>query len=317
MEFYLEDVFKKSGLPTVTFVEPVDFSKLVVALRAKGRSVVVEGPSGIGKTTAVKSALERAKMQDEFLNLSARKAADVSKIEELFSKNPKGNILIDDFHKLSAAIQKKIADQVKIAADEEREDVNIVIVGINDCGRRLVHFADDVTNRVDFFRLETNPRESILDLISKGESALNININTKSEIADASGGSFYLAQLLCYEMCVKGGITETQRDHVFIDKSFEQIQNSVWRDLDNRFGERTVIFCKGPKFQSAGRAPYLHLLHWLSRRNEWSLSIRDELRTESKMRGSVGQIVDKGYLADHIEKHPDIRERLKNLPLSA
>ena len=46
----LEDVFKLSGVPEVTFVEPVEFSRLVVALRTKGRGVVIEGPSGIGKT---------------------------------------------------------------------------------------------------------------------------------------------------------------------------------------------------------------------------------------------------------------------------
>jgi hypothetical protein len=302
----LEDVFKKSGLPTVTFVEPIDFSKLVVALRAKGRSVVVEGPSGIGKSTAVKNALEKAGITSTFENLSARKANDVAKITTLFADEVKGNIIIDDFHKLSGELQEKIANQVKVAADEEREDVNIVIVGINDCGRRLVKFADDVSNRVDFFRFETNPKEKIEELIRKGEEELSIEIETRNSIVDASGGSFYLAQMLCYEMCAKADITETQVSLIKVEVSFEQVQNSVWRELSARFGERTNVFCRGPKFQSAGRAPYLHLLYWLARRNEWSLSIKDEIRLEVQMRGSVGQIVDKGYLAQHIENNKEI-----------
>ena len=302
----LEDVFKKSGLPTITFVEPVDFSKLVVALRAKGRSVVVEGPSGIGKSTAVRNALAKAGITNEFESLSARKAKDVAKIEAVFSNEAVGNFVIDDFHKLSSDIQEKIANQVKVAADEESDDLNIVIVGINDCGKRLVRFADDVSNRVDFFRFETNPLEKIEAVISKGEAALNVEIITKREIAEASGGSFYLAQMLCYELCAKADVTETQTKSTAIAISFEQVQNSVWRDLKNRFGERTNIFCRGPKFQSAGRAPYLHLLFWLARKNEWSLSIRETIRSETNMRGSVGQIVDKGYLEQHIEKNPDI-----------
>ena len=52
----LEDVFKRSGLPTYTFVEPAEYNHLKVALRTPGRGLVIEGPSGIGKTTAVRRA---------------------------------------------------------------------------------------------------------------------------------------------------------------------------------------------------------------------------------------------------------------------
>ena len=55
----LGDVFKLSGVPDLTFVEPLEFTRLVVALRTPGRGVVIEGPSGIGKTSAVTKALDR------------------------------------------------------------------------------------------------------------------------------------------------------------------------------------------------------------------------------------------------------------------
>jgi MoxR-like ATPase len=54
----LEEVYETSGVPTYTFVEPTVFRRLSVALRTPGRGVVVEGPPGIGKTTAVTRALE-------------------------------------------------------------------------------------------------------------------------------------------------------------------------------------------------------------------------------------------------------------------
>jgi len=47
----VEDVFKISGVPTHTFVKPSGFNRLQVALRTPGRGVIVEGPSGIGKST--------------------------------------------------------------------------------------------------------------------------------------------------------------------------------------------------------------------------------------------------------------------------
>lgn len=56
----LQDVFVLSGIPQHTFVQPVEYTRLLVALRTPGRSVVVEGPSGIGKTTAVVNAISEA-----------------------------------------------------------------------------------------------------------------------------------------------------------------------------------------------------------------------------------------------------------------
>jgi len=54
----LEEVFKLSGVPTHTFVEPPQYLAVKVAIRTPGRSVVLEGPSGIGKTSTVTRIIE-------------------------------------------------------------------------------------------------------------------------------------------------------------------------------------------------------------------------------------------------------------------
>jgi MoxR-like ATPase len=46
-------------VPTHTFVEPVEYRDLLLNLRTPGRGLVIEGPSGIGKTTAVETALKQ------------------------------------------------------------------------------------------------------------------------------------------------------------------------------------------------------------------------------------------------------------------
>ncbi|MEO1318214.1 MAG: ATPase, partial [Pseudomonadota bacterium] len=53
----VQDVFKTSGVPAHTFVHPQEYPRLVLNLQTAGRGLVVEGPSGIGKTTAVENAL--------------------------------------------------------------------------------------------------------------------------------------------------------------------------------------------------------------------------------------------------------------------
>ncbi|HEY1349083.1 MAG TPA: hypothetical protein VGF67_05605 [Ktedonobacteraceae bacterium] len=60
------DVFVKSGTPAITFVEPTDFRALQHALAQPGRGVVIEGPSGVGKTTAVEKAIERLSFKRSF-----------------------------------------------------------------------------------------------------------------------------------------------------------------------------------------------------------------------------------------------------------
>ena len=109
MTLKLEEVFKTGGIPTHTFVAPLEFSSLVVALRTPGRGVVVEGPSGIGKTTAVTRALEELELKEKVTSLSARRRGDPELIRELPGMKNFGTVLIDDFHRLSDSIRAEIA----------------------------------------------------------------------------------------------------------------------------------------------------------------------------------------------------------------
>ena len=78
---YLEEVFKTNGVPTHTFVEPVEYRDLLLNLRTPGRGLVIEGPSGIGKTTAVETALKELGISTSVTKLSARNQDHVEYIE--------------------------------------------------------------------------------------------------------------------------------------------------------------------------------------------------------------------------------------------
>lgn len=116
---YLEDVFKRSGNPSYTFVEPAEFNHLKVAVRAAGRGVVVEGPSGIGKTTAVLLAVEEVGLKDRAQILSGRNADDRELIAAIPSLNNAGVIIVDDFHRLEDGVKHVIADHLKQLADRD------------------------------------------------------------------------------------------------------------------------------------------------------------------------------------------------------
>ena len=304
----LEEVYKRSGIPTYTFVEPTEYSSLLVSIRTPGRGTIVEGPSGIGKTTCVLQIIESLDGSGAVIKLSGRNPDDYDFIAALPEMGDLGIVVIDDFHRLPDATKFLLADFIKLLADTENEKSKLIIVGINKAGQSLIDYANDLTGRIDTVIFESNPDEKIEELIEKGEAALNISINIKADIIRESQGSFHLAQMLCHNTCVDAGILEELEQFVVLRSSIEVIREKVLTDLDKSFYGKAKLFATGPRLRREGRAPYFHLLHWLASGKEWSLNIGDAMRQKPEHRGSVGQIIDKGYLADHISKHTSLQD---------
>jgi hypothetical protein len=308
----IESVFKTSGTPpTYTFVEPKKYPNILLSLRTNGRCLVVEGPSGIGKTTAVEGALLQLGLTGRISKLSARNPEDVEYIEILPEVKSLGTVLVDDYHRLPHKIQSKLADYLKLLADNEASDTKIIILGINRAGDGLIEFAPDLVNRIDIVRFETEPDSKIQELIKKGEEALNISLNVVDEVVESVSGSFYLTQMLCKEICVQAGVLERsdgQRKSIHI--SFESVKATLWDQLGMAYRKTCEKFCSGTRIKKEGRAPYLHVLNWLANAQSWTLDLRDAMRHNTNLSGSVGQVVDKGYLRELIDKNIDIRQVL-------
>ena len=305
----LQDVFVLSGIPEITFVQPVEYARLLVALRTAGRSIVIEGPSGIGKTTSVIKALTDTGLANKVLSLSARKKADVEFILDLPNQLPLGTVVIDDFHRLDDPTKKALADFMKTLADDGVTHSKIVVLGIPNAGRSLIMFGKDLANRIEVIPFEANPEHKVKELLEKGENALNVSINIKEEIIFASQGSFYLAQMLAYHTCVRSGILFSA-DHTITTESYEGVKSHVMEVLARSFHDTAIAFCRGTKLRREGRAPYLHLLYWLSQSKNWSINADREADRHPEQRGSVNQVVSKNYLRDLILQSSDIERVL-------
>jgi hypothetical protein len=304
----LEDVFKRSGLPTYTFVEPAEYNHLKIALRTPGRGVVVEGPSGIGKTTAVRRAAADVGLGARAQMLSGRNRHDQELIAEIPNMTNTGVVVIDDFHRLDDSTKHAIADYLKELADQEASGTKVVLIGINRAGDSLVHFAADLNNRIDTIHFEVNDTAKVRELISKGEEALNIQIACANALAEDAGGSFHIAQILCHEICLNDGVTECSDQKKAIVASVESVKGRVLTELSRTFLERAVEFARGRRFRREGRAPYMHLLLRLAKSDDWTCSIDQVLAESPKIRGSLGQVVDKGHLADFLKERPELRD---------
>ena len=123
--------------------------------------------------------------------------------------------------------------------------------------------------------------------------------------------------MLGREICKRAGVLERADVTKALDVSFESVKADVWERLAKVFKVRSEAFCRGSKMKREGRAPYLHILRWLAEGKDWSLALRDAIRQHPEMKGSVSQVVDKGYLAELISEKPDIAAVMHFEPASA
>lgn len=294
----LDEVFKKSGVPTHTFVPPVEYDRVLVALRTPGRCMIVEGPSGIGKTSCVKRALDDSGLSSSCLFLSARKTGDVDLIKDLHTMARIGVVVVDDFHRLPGASKKSLTDFVKVLADEEDESSKVILIGINQAGQTLVEYAPDVLHRVEVVRVGRTNVERIQQMISLGEGVLNCKLAIADEIAQEAEGSFAMAQVLCHEACLQDKLHESHAAPAprEVSVSLPCIRESVLGDLSPRFFTIAREFSTGNKLRREGRAPYLNLLRWASQTAEGALDTKEAMAANPNLKGSVSQVIEKGHL---------------------
>ncbi|MEO5681582.1 MAG: TIR domain-containing protein [Chitinophagaceae bacterium] len=263
----LEEVFVSSGPPTLTFVEPRDFKYIKLALLQPGRGIVIEGPSGIGKTTVALRVLEQTGSKYELL--SARLEDHVDKIRN-FKNWPDGILVIDDFHRLEFGLKEKVANYLKYLADYGIKDKKIILIGIPNTGDTLIRISFDLANRITIFKLGSVDDETLNSLILKGEEALNIEFKQKSSIVREAYGSLYIAQLLCAYIAVHNEILQSQERKVIIETGILDVIDRIIKDLSPKFDDTVRYFASigGKKSRIA-----IHLLSELAITEEGVLNL--------------------------------------------
>jgi hypothetical protein len=304
-EIRIEEVFKVTGIPTYTFVKPSAYNHLQVALRTPGRGVVVEGPSGIGKSTAVTKAIDELQLGDAVTKLSARIPEDVEYLEMLGELGAFGTVVIDDFHRLESTAKARIADLLKVTADAEDASRKLVLIGINEAGGSLIEAAPDLTGRIDVIRFEAEPSSKIAELVAAGEAVANVGLDAGPLIIEKAGGSFFVAQMLCLEACIQAGVLERPAHRLKVETPYSAVQRRVVERQRDKFGTAVRNFARGTKFRPGGRAPYLHILRWLADSDAWSISIPEEMRRHQSEKASVLVVMDRGYL-EALVQQPEI-----------
>jgi len=304
MTYLLEEVFRTEGVPEFTFVRPPNFGELLVDIRNPGKPVIVEGQSGTGKTTAVKKIIEESLPAAGFEYLSARRSKDMPRILELANAAPKGNFIVDDFHRLDNVIQAKIADIVKIAAEEYGDDSHpkVVIIGINRVGSELIHLVHDIAKRCGIHRIAPASVETTAELVRKGEERLGVQFGDYNAIFYETKGDYWLTQLVCQSVCLINKVTETTTEHHTLHYTSAAIRARVVQRLEHSYQEAVKEFCRGRRFRSTND-PYLKLLRCVAGQDSSIVDLNELANANPDVRGSINNIKEK-RLATLIESKP-------------
>jgi hypothetical protein len=304
MNYPLEEVFRTEGVPEFTFVKPPNFGELLVDIRNPGKPVIVEGQSGTGKTTAVKKIIEEALGGSGFEYLSARRAKDMPRILDLANAAPRGRFIVDDFHRLESPVQAKIADIIKISAEEYDDDSHpkVVIIGINRVGSELIHLVHDIAKRCGIHRIEPASLETTKELIQKGEAKLGVTFLDYGAIFKETKGDYWLTQLVCKSICLMNGVTETRSAPFKLEFDPGELRTRVVQRLEHGYQEAVKEFCRGRRFRSTND-PYLKLLRCVGQQDSSIVDLTELANANPDVRGSINNIKEK-RLATLIESKP-------------
>jgi len=304
MNYPLEEVFRTEGVPEFTFVRPPNFGELLVDIRNPGKPVIVEGQSGTGKTTAVKKIIEESLPSAGFEYLSARRSKDMARILELAEHAPKGRFIVDDFHRLESSIQAKIADIVKISAEEYDDDSHpkVVIIGINRVGSELIHLVHDIAKRCGIHRIAPASLETTAELVLKGEERLQVQFGDVNAIFAETKGDYWLTQLVCQTICLINQVTETQAKSVGLKFNSGELRSRVVQRLEHSYQEAVKEFCRGRRFRSTND-PYLKVLRCVAEQDSSIVDLTELANANADVRGSINNIKEK-RLSTLIESKP-------------
>ncbi len=159
----LSEVFKTVGLPPYTYVKPRHFGEVRADIEQPGKHLLIEGPSGIGKTCVVFKVFEELGWQKNtnYAYVSARDTDPEIKIRQFFDSCQRGEtplpsvIVIDDYHLLSPSLRDGIGAVLKRLSDrafEETDPPKAILIGIPTTGSALLADAFDLGPRLGSYR---------------------------------------------------------------------------------------------------------------------------------------------------------------------
>lgn len=171
-------------------------------------------------------------------------------------------VVLEDFHYLPVDAQKDFS--VALKAFHEQSSICFIIVGVWLEEGRLTVYNGDLTGRIVGVNADKWTKAELYEVISVGESLLNIRFAESFKDAVIAGclDSVYIVQEACYQACAAKGINFTQNDYiqdVGADLDVPEIIRQVVNQQTGRYNSFITLFAGG--FQETTLQMYKWLLY--------------------------------------------------------
>ena len=293
----LADVFITVGLPPYTYVRPSYYGEVRADIEEPGKHLLIEGPSGVGKTCVVCKVFEEIgwrryssdpnrALGDEdygavgeeertldagqrYSWVSARDEGAEPQVSAFLEVSNSGRtpfpsvLVIDDFHLFPVGRRATIGSQLKRLSDRVFEGAappKVILIGIPTTGNSLVSDAYDLGPRLGTYRLTRATDSEIDRLIAEGESALNVLFDDRSSLLTESAGNFWLAQHICKKICATAEVYQSAEDTKILSFDLLGMRQRLMVELSQRYMPVARAFAKGKKWRPGGNKPYLEVL---------------------------------------------------------
>lgn len=272
----LSEVFKTVGLPPYTYVKPKYFGEVRADVQQPGKHLLVEGPSGIGKTCVVFKVFEELGWQkdSDYTYISARDPEPETALKAFFDTCQRGErpspsvMVVDDFHLLPAELRNGFGAMLKRLSDRAFEEANppkVILIGIPTTGNALLADAFDLGPRIGSYRFTSATDGEINKVLDEGENALNVIFEDRNYLLAESSGNFWLAQFIANKICSMQEIYESQEEVRILTFDLLTIRQRLMDELSQRCMPTALTFSKGKKWRPGGNKPYLDVLFALAK----------------------------------------------------
>ena len=246
MKLKLGDVFKTVGLPPFTYVKPPYYPEVRADMEQAGRHILIEGPSGIGKSCVVWKAIEELGWVDglQFSYMSCRDNNAPRIFDEFMAlaiegkPTPWPTLIVDDFHLLLESVKSELGSRLK----------------------------------------------RIADYVFTGQQALQVLFSDETTLLGEIDGNFWLAQYVCHKICALNSIFETADAPAILTFDMLTIRRRLMEELTPRYLDTAAHFSKGKKWRPGGNKPYMEVFLALKQVPESVVSYDRILATVSERR---------------------------------
>lgn len=261
VNYYSADqIFAEGRSPGVTLVETREHRDLLSALTQPNRGLVVEGPSGIGKTTAIKHAVATLGRVCGHLLPYHKEIDAVERAEDV-----RGWLLIDDFHDLDDVRKRRLANVLRaLPESNDRNDRKLIVMGLGEIERTLRNLNPLVHGRIDVIRIERQSDAKVDALLAKGERALNIVLEPRDWLRELSSGSLALAQQLAALAIKQADVHATCPHRVAVLVRRVRLRHELLQQLRKLFQDELVSLIRADHSMRRPRGLVLATL-WLLR----------------------------------------------------